>query len=237
MLHFSVSNFTKFSRKLAMPNNFYTAEICPFAHRAHIALKELKVLDQVTVHNIDLANKPDWFVKVSPELKVPVLEIEGKNIRESLLATEYLIEVYGTNSSLLPTDPYERYEMRLFIEEYSNCVIPAFYQLLLAKNSEDAETYTEKLCNAIKKMDSKIKGPYILGEKFTMADIICIPWPIRFSALEENRGFKIPQQPEYERFQNWISICLNRESIKETSLDQSRYATMYKDYIAAKTNK
>ncbi|MES2034183.1 MAG: glutathione S-transferase N-terminal domain-containing protein, partial [Pseudomonadota bacterium] len=48
--------------------------LCPFVQRAIIALEEKKVPYDVVY--IDLTNKPDWFLKLSPLGKVPVLKVE-----------------------------------------------------------------------------------------------------------------------------------------------------------------
>lgn len=47
---------------------------CPFVQRAVIALNE-KGVDFDVIY-IDLANKPEWFLEISPLGKVPVLKVE-----------------------------------------------------------------------------------------------------------------------------------------------------------------
>ena len=48
-------------------------ELCPFVQRAAIALEEKGVaFERIT---IDLANKPDWFLAMSPLGKVPLLMV------------------------------------------------------------------------------------------------------------------------------------------------------------------
>ena len=46
-------------------------KLCPYVQRAVIALTE-KGVDFERI-DIDLANKPDWFLKISPLGKTPVL--------------------------------------------------------------------------------------------------------------------------------------------------------------------
>ena len=46
-------------------------KLCPYVQRAVIALTEKGVAFERI--DIDLANKPDWFLKISPLGKVPVL--------------------------------------------------------------------------------------------------------------------------------------------------------------------
>jgi glutathione S-transferase len=47
--------------------------LCPYVQRAAIALRENDI--PFERRNIDLANKPDWFLKLSPLGKVPVLVV------------------------------------------------------------------------------------------------------------------------------------------------------------------
>ena len=50
-------------------------KLCPYVQRAVISLTEKGVpFERI---DIDLDNKPDWFLKISPLGKVPVLQAEG----------------------------------------------------------------------------------------------------------------------------------------------------------------
>jgi len=62
--------------------------LCPYVQRAVIALKE-KGVDYERI-DIDLANKPDWFLKISPLGKVPVLKVGDEVIFESAVIAEFL---------------------------------------------------------------------------------------------------------------------------------------------------
>ena len=54
-------------------------KLCPYVQRAVIALLERGVpFERI---DIDLADKPDWFRKISPLGKVPVLVVTGDDGR------------------------------------------------------------------------------------------------------------------------------------------------------------
>lgn len=54
-------------------------KLCPYVQRAVIALKEKGVpFERI---DIDLADKPDWFLKLSPLGKVPVLVVRTGSVR------------------------------------------------------------------------------------------------------------------------------------------------------------
>jgi glutathione S-transferase len=62
--------------------------LCPYVQRAAISLTEKGVTFERT--DIDLSNKPDWFLAISPLGKTPVLVVDGTPIFESAVILEYL---------------------------------------------------------------------------------------------------------------------------------------------------
>ena len=92
-------------------------KLCPYVQRAAIIAAE-KRIDFERV-DIDLANKPDWFLAISPTGKVPVLEVtdadgEEDILFESAVIAEYLDEISG--NPLLPNDPLRRARERAWVE-------------------------------------------------------------------------------------------------------------------------
>lgn len=50
--------------------------LCPYVQRAVILLTEKQIpFERI---DVDLSNKPDWFLKVSPLGKTPVLLVDGQ---------------------------------------------------------------------------------------------------------------------------------------------------------------
>ncbi len=73
-----------------MPLHLISHHLCPYVQRAAIALTEKGVVfDRI---DIDLANKPDWFLAISPLGKTPVLRADDHAIFESSVILEYLEE-------------------------------------------------------------------------------------------------------------------------------------------------
>src|SRR6202012_4287840 len=87
-------------------------KLCPYVQRAVIALAEKGVpFERI---DIDLANKPDWFLKISPLGKTPVLVVGDHAIFESAVILEYLEETQA--HPLHPADALRRAEHRSWIE-------------------------------------------------------------------------------------------------------------------------
>ena len=77
-------------------------KLCPYVQRAVIALNEKGVpFERI---DIDLANKPDWFLKISPLGKVPVLRVasdEGEvALFESNVICEYIEDTQGAQNCI-----------------------------------------------------------------------------------------------------------------------------------------
>jgi len=75
--------------------------------------------------NINLVEKPEWYLKKNPPGQVPGLEWidpdtkETRFIPESLVVSDYLDEV-NSESPLQPTDPYLKATQRVLVERFSN---------------------------------------------------------------------------------------------------------------------
>src|SRR6202022_4417848 len=87
-------------------------KLCPYVQRAVIALTEKGVAFERI--DIDLANKPDWFLAISPLGKTPVLQVGDHAIFESAVILEYLEETQP--NALHPADPLARAKHRAWIE-------------------------------------------------------------------------------------------------------------------------
>ncbi|MDX1655109.1 MAG: glutathione S-transferase N-terminal domain-containing protein, partial [Candidatus Competibacteraceae bacterium] len=63
-------------------------DLCPFVQRSVIALKEKGA--QFEIAYIDLKDPPEWFKKLSPLGKVPLLRVGEEVLFESAAINEYL---------------------------------------------------------------------------------------------------------------------------------------------------
>ena len=113
-------------------------DACPFVQRAAILLQEQDRAYEITY--IDLANKPEWFLEISPNGKVPVLKVDDTPIFESAVILEYLDETAETR--LLPVDPVARARDRMWIVYISN-IMAKGWQLQAANEEEKARKIDE----------------------------------------------------------------------------------------------
>jgi glutathione S-transferase len=144
--------------------------LCPYVQRAVIALTEKGVPFEKKY--VDLANKPDWFKRISPLGKVPVLLDGEQPIFESAVILEFLEETQP--NPLHPTDPLRRAQHRAWMEFGSSILA----DLWITETSPDRATVEQKIeamREKFARLDGEIKGPWFDGEKFTLVDAVFAP--------------------------------------------------------------
>jgi len=140
--------------------------LCPYVQRAAIALAEKGVSFQRT--DIDLSNKPAWFLDISPLGKTPVLIVGDTPVFESAVILEFLEDTQAP--ALHPSDPLERAQHRGWIEFASSILndIAGLY------NASDHGTFVDKCASLAKKFarleDEIGDGPFFFGSAFSLVD-------------------------------------------------------------------
>ncbi|CAO3635396.1 unnamed protein product [Cunninghamella echinulata] len=211
------------SHKFILYNNI----ICPFAQRVAIALKELGVdYEEVT---IDLYNKPEWYVNVNPELKVPALKVDDHpTIAESLVLIELLNDLYP-EKQLLPNDAIKKANGRFAIEYYSSKILPNLYGAV--KNPSDKETYDKTVDEAFKRFNELLlqqsaQGPYFYGEEFSLVDIAIAPFVLRFNslnAISHEKEFQYPSVKSSPRLANYLEAIAKRQTAVDTFIGHEKF--------------
>ncbi len=140
--------------------------LCPYVQRAVISLTEKGVPFEKTM--IDLANKPDWFLELSPLGKTPLLVAEGQPIFESSVILEYLEDTQA--NPLHPADATERARHRAWVE-FSSAVLGDIAGLYSAKDEERFEAKRADVVRKVEKLEQELgEGPWFAGEAFSLVD-------------------------------------------------------------------
>ncbi len=179
---------------------------CPFVHRSTIMLHEKQVGHEITY--IDLANKPPWFLAISPRGKVPVLVADGEAFFESAAINEFLDETHPP--PLLPRDPRERARQRAWIE-VANDVLEAQRKIVTAASKEDYDSARAAVANPLGRFDRELKSPFFAGEAFSLVDAALAPALMRFTILEGASG--VPLLEAFPGVDAWARRLAQRPSV------------------------
>ena len=175
--------------------HLYSYQACPFAQRTRMTLAEKQLDFDAT--EIDLGQKPDWFLKVSPYGKVPCLDHKGHVLYESGIINEYLDEVFP-ETRLMPADPYLKAQARIWMHYCDNYYSPASWRVTTthddpAKQKQEIEKLYDCFAFMEEGMRKLSDGPFWLGDQVSLVDIHYSPFLERFAAYTELWDVAIPQ--------------------------------------------
>jgi glutathione S-transferase len=203
-------------------------KLCPYVQRAVIALTEKGVAFER--NDIDLANKPNWFVKISPLGKTPVLLVEDTPIFESAVILEYLEETQL--KPLHPRNPLQRAAHRGWIEFGSSVLndIAGFY------GAKDKATFDGKivaLADKFARLEARLAaGPWFDGERFSLVDTAFGPVFRYFDAFDAIDDFGIVA--DKPKVAAWREALAARPSV--AGAVSADYSTLLRDFIARRNS-
>ena len=157
--------------------------LCPFVHRAAIMLREKGVpFDRRTV---DLKNKPDWFLAISPRGKVPVLVADGVALFESAAICEFLDETHPPR--MVPGDPFERARQRAWVE-VANDLLAAQFKAFVADEPTEAVKTRAAVAALLVRFEEAIGVGLISETAFSLIHVAVAPVLHRFVVAADRLG-------------------------------------------------
>lgn len=172
----------------------YSMRFCPFAHRVHLALNA-KNIPYHTVY-INLTEKPEWYLTLNPNGKVPALVLKNEPhqpiLVESMVVCEYLDEKYP-ELKLYPTDPLHKAETKLWIQRFDGChsaFMGAVYQNLAADVTEQKLVELFENLKPFEEELTKRGTDFFGGDLPNILDLAIWPWFERFGVLKSMYGDK-----------------------------------------------
>ena len=187
-------------------------QLCPYVQRAVITLHEKQIPHEREY--LDLANKPDWFLAISPLGKVPLLLVDEEVLFESTVICEYLDEV--TPGSLHPLDPLLKAKHRAWIEFGSSILntIAGFYS---AKDEIIFGVKRDDLIQKFQTLEDQLREePFFRGDRLCLVDAVYGPIFRYFVVFEQYQDFGFFENtPKVLR---WREALLSRQSVIEAVL-------------------
>ena len=196
--------------------------------RAVIALTEKGVRFERI--DIDLANKPGWFLAISPLGKTPVLQVGDTAIFESAVILEYLEETQP--KPLHPADPLARAEHRAWIE-FGSVVLGDIAGFYAASDQTTFAARTAQLEQRFAQLEKPIAvSPWFDSSEFSLVDAVFGPVFRYFDVFDNIADFGIlAGKPKLAR---WRKALAGRASVRMgVSAD---YAALLRDFLARRNS-
>jgi glutathione S-transferase len=168
------------------------------------------------VHEVDLSDKSEEFLSVSPYGKVPVLRVNGSSLYESNIVNEYLDEVYDS-PRLMPENPELRASVRSWMAFADDYFFPSVYRVRMGPqrgySKELIQEARERLDDALSRLEHQLENrEYLVGE-YTLAEIAHAGNFHRLRNLAESGDFPLRKYPNVMA---WIERVEARQSYKSS---------------------
>lgn len=154
----------------------YSFPLSGHSHRAELALSLMGLDFENRVMDLRAGEqKSDWFLKLHPEGKVPVLVDGDDVIYESTAILTYLAAKYDVANTWIPASAYEQSLVQRYFAQASGPLAagPARARLiqLFGANFDEEETITNAHAY-LAGLEANLQGrDYLLGEAITFADV------------------------------------------------------------------
>jgi len=190
---------------------------CPWVQRAAIVLRAKKI--EYEINYIDRDNRPEWFLKVSPHSKVPVLVIDGKeSLFESNAIAEYLDETVPPR--LHPEDPLARARNRAwtdYVPDFAEAISSTAY----SNSEEEFAKNAAGIAKPFAKLDEELvrrghSGPYFNGPKFSLVDAAYAPFLQRYTFMDRLKP--VGAMEKFPRLAAWRDALLAIPAVKASTV-------------------
>lgn len=205
-----------------MSLTLFSHPLASFCHKVLIALYEMDIRFEHRI--VDFADPEDAkaYLDMWPVGKIPLLKDGETLVPETSVIIEYLCEHHAGGTSMLPADPAQRLDVRLWDRFFDIYVQQPMQKIvgdrLRPENARDPHGVAEAraaLPVAYAMIERQMTGrQWAVGDAFTMAD--CAAVPALFYA-----GILVPFENDYPDVSAYFERLLARPSVQRV-LDEAR---------------
>lgn len=186
----------------------YSFRRCPYAMRARLALRYCAVA--VDIVEVSLKAKPAQMLALSSKGTVPVLEMQGQVIDESLDIMRWALARHDPQDWLLRQDPAAQEAMAALIsdndQDFKQWLNRYKYperhpQQPMAHYRAQGELFLQRLEGLLSEHD------YLLAGHMSLADAALVPFVRQFAHVDREWFAQAP----YPRLQDWLRRILDSE--------------------------
>ena len=166
----------------------YTNHGCPFAHRAHITLDELKIPYEEVIIDLTVP-RPQWYLDINPRGLVPSIKYTAPGQKEEVITESAIISQFFADlhpSHLLPAsteNALKRARINFFIDTWGTKIGTLLFPIYTADSEEQKEEKASALVSAVEKEIEPLlvnAAPFFDGSaELTFAEVITAPFILR----------------------------------------------------------
>nr|WP_262375800.1 glutathione S-transferase [Pseudomonas proteolytica] len=183
----------------------YSFRRCPYAMRARMALRYCAVA--VEIVEVSLKAKPAQMLALSPKGTVPVLNVGGQVIDESLAIMRWALALNDPEDWLLKDDPAAQGLMAGLIEE-NDLVFKVHlnrYKYAERYPEQPVEHYRAEGEVFLRRLEALLaQRDYLLADHLSLADVALAPFVRQFAHVDREWFADAP----YPRLQQWLERFL-----------------------------
>ncbi|MEZ8045163.1 glutathione S-transferase family protein [Vibrio sp. 10N.237.312.C02] len=204
---------------------------CPFVQRVMGSLVMKNV--PFEIEYIELNNKPQWFLDISPNGQVPVLITENDTVLfESDAIVEYLDDKY---TPIEEVSPEQKALDRAWSYQASKHYMPQC-GTMASKDKETFETRLANLQKAFLKAEKKLGDTeFFKGDYISNVDIAWLPLLHRAFVIKERSGFEMLES--FPKVQSWqaalIESGLTDKTVPADFIDKFSGFYLTNNYLAS----
>lgn len=183
----------------------YSFRRCPYAMRARMALRYSEVA--VDIVEVSLKAKPAEMLALSSKGTVPVLNVDGQVIDESLEIMRWALSQYDPQDWLLKDDPQGQLAIAALIEENDQVfkVHLNHYKYAERYPQQPMAFYRAEGEVFLRRLEELLDGrDYLLADHPTLADVALMPFIRQFAHVDREWFAQTP----YRRLQDWLQRFL-----------------------------
>ena len=177
----------------------YTYRRCPYAMRARMALHYAGI--KVEHREIELRNKPQSMLRLSPKGTVPVLSVDGLVLDQSLEIMQWALKTsdpdgWNMLDENIATSWIEKNDelFKILLDQYK---YPNRYPQL-----KQEVVLAQAIELMLKPMEAALaSSQYLLGEKMTWVDVALFPFIRQFSMVDQQKFDALP----FPNIQRWLN--------------------------------
>ena len=202
-------------------------KLCPYVQRAVIALEE-QGIDYKRI-DIDLSNPPEWFKRLSPLGKVPLLLVDDdKVLFESAVIAEYINDI--GSAELLAGNPIDKARQRAWIE-FASAALDNIGALYSASGEKSFARAASQLESKWRQLEANLgESIFFSGDKFSLVEAAFAPMFRYLDLFEQLVELKFLH--DYPGVAGWRKSLRERESVQRAV--RPDYQNLLAEFIAAR---